>query len=151
MEIIKLHVTNDISGLCSFQAHCNLRSLLLISLSPCISGFRLIQGNYEQSIATIVLQWIWTFFSSIHSNYDWWQNDIYFYFSRLKIFRVPGLWKWEGWESRRFMLAFYCIFFWKWPPLIFHLIYHNGGKMLSIKKPPGGGRQLRNLWCVFKN
>ena len=56
MEIIKLHVTNDISGLCSFQADCNLRSLLLFSPFSCILGFRLIQGNYEQSIATIVLQ-----------------------------------------------------------------------------------------------
>ena len=39
--------------------------------------------------------------------------------------------KWEGWESRRFMLAFYCIFFWKRPPLMFHLSYQNGGKILK--------------------
>ena len=40
----------------------------------------------------------------------------------------PGIWKGEGWESHRFMFVFYCIFFWKWPPLLFHPSHLNGGK-----------------------
>ena len=34
-----------------------------------------------------------------------------------------GIWKGEGWESRTFMFAFYCIFFWKSPLLLFHPSY----------------------------
>ena len=45
---------------------------------------------------------------------------------------VSGIWKREEWESRRFMFAFYCIFFfWKRPPLMFHPSYQNRGKVLT--------------------
>ena len=46
-----------------------------------------------------------------------------------------GILKGEGCESRRFMLAFSCIFFWNRLSLMFHSSYQNGGKILSIKKP----------------
>ena len=49
-----------------------------------------------------------------------------------------------GWESRRFMLTFYCIFFWKRLSLMFHPSYQNGGKILSIETPSVGRRWLRN-------
>ena len=61
-----------------------------------------------------------------------------------KIYYWSGIWKEEGWESRRFMFAFYCILFWKRPPLMFHSSYQNGGKIVSIVKPLVGRRWLRN-------
>ena len=59
-------------------------------------------------------------------------------------FLLAGIWKGEGGESLRFMFAFYCIFFWKRSPLIFHRKYQSGGKILSIVKPPVARRSLRN-------
>ena len=52
--------------------------------------------------------------------------------------------RWEsiGWESHRFMFAFYCIFFCKRLPLMFQPSYQNGGKILSIDEPPVGRRWL---------
>ena len=72
------------------------------------------------------------------------------YYTRKKLFQIkngskePGIWKGEGWESRKFVLAFYCIFFWERLSLMFHPSYQNGGKILSIEKPPVGRRGLRN-------
>ena len=37
------------------------------------------------------------------------------------VVKMEGIWKGEGWESRRFMFAFYSIFIWRRPPLMFHL------------------------------
>ena len=51
------------------------------------------------------------------------------------LFKKPRIWKGEGLESRRFMLAFYCIFRWKRPPLMFHLSYQNGSKVLTLSLP----------------
>ena len=59
-----------------------------------------------------------------------------------QISEKPGIWKGNGWESRRFMLAFYSILFWKRLPLMFYPSYENGGKILSVEKPPVG----RWLW-----
>ena len=56
----------------------------------------------------------------------------------------PGIWKGEGWESHRFMFAFYGILFWKRLPLMFHPSYQNGGKILSIIKPTVGRGWLKN-------
>ena len=47
-----------------------------------------------------------------------------------------GIWKREGWELYRFVTAFYRIFCWKRPPLMFYPSYQNGGKIQSIFKPP---------------
>ena len=57
---------------------------------------------------------------------------------------LRGIRKREGWESLRFMFSFFCIFFWKRPHLIFHPRYQDGGKILSIAKPPVGRRWLEN-------
>ena len=61
-----------------------------------------------------------------------------------KTLDIPGIWKGEGWVSRRFMFTFYWIFFWKWLPLMFHVSYQSGGKILSIENPPIRTRWLRN-------
>ena len=60
--------------------------------------------------------------------------------TRMWFYHEPG----ERWESRRFILVFYCIFFGKRSSLMFHPSYQNGGKILSIVKPPVGRGWLRN-------
>ena len=64
----------------------------------------------------------------------------YVYTFILKCMEIPGIWKRGGWKSRRFMLVFHYIFFWKWLPLMFHLSYQNSGTILSIEKPRGRRR-----------
>ena len=73
-----------------------------------------------------------------------------------------GILKGEGWESRRFIFAVYCIFvfvFWKQPSLMFHVSYQNGGKILSAENLPEGeddsgvnGAFFKtNYWWIKKN
>ena len=52
--------------------------------------------------------------------------------------------KGKGSELRRFMLAFYCIFFRKTPLLMFHRSYQNAGKVLITEKSPLWRRWHRN-------
>ena len=75
---------------------------------------------------------------------------LYYYlktiFNLLIILFAVNLYAWNYIFELR--LAFYCIFFWKQPPLILHLsgCNQNGCKIISIKKPRGGGAK----WLIMK-
>ena len=43
-------------------------------------------------------------------------------------------------ENRTGLFLRFIVFFFKRPPLMFHLSYQNVGKILNMEKPPGGRR-----------